>query len=102
MFDIGINDSIGRKITELKTTLVQYSKQEIRDPLISLLKWTAYGLVGLIFIIAGLGHLCLGILRMLQSEVSTFESNLSFLPYFIIFGFLALIAAVSYRSIRSR
>ena len=102
MFDFGIKDTIGRKITELKTTLVQYRKQEIRDPLISLLKWTAYGLVGLIFIIAGLGHLCLAILRMLQSEVSTFESSLSFLPYFIIFGFLALIAAVSYRSIRSR
>jgi len=102
MFDFGMKDIVGRKITELKTTLVQYSKQEIRDPLISLLKWTAYGLVGLIFIIAGLGHLCLGILRMLQSEVSTFESNLSFLPYFIIFGFLALIAAVSYRSIKSR
>ena len=102
MFDFGIKDTIGRKITELKTTLVQYSKQEIRDPLISLLKWTAYGLVGLIFIIAGLGHLCLGILRMLQSEVSTFESNLSFLPYFIIFGFLALVAAISYCSIRSR
>ncbi len=102
MFDFGIKDTIGRKITELKATLVQYSKQEIRDPLISLLKWTAYGLVGLIFIIAGLGHLCLGILRMLQSEVSAFESSLSFLPYFIIFGFLALIAAVSYRSIKSR
>ena len=102
MFDFGIKDTIGRKITELKTTLVQYSKQEIRDPLISLLKWTAYGLVGLIFIVAGLGHLCLGILRMLQSEVSAFESGLSFLPYFIIFGFLALIAAVSYRSIKSR
>ena len=102
MFDIGIKDTIGRKITELKTTLVQYSKQEIRDPLIALLKWTAYGLVGLIFIVAGLGHLCLGILRMLQSEVSAFESSLSFLPYFIIFGFLALIAAVSYRSIKSR
>ena len=41
MFDFGIKDTIGRKITELKTTLVQYSKQEIRDPLISLLKWTA-------------------------------------------------------------
>ena len=102
MFDFGMKDIVGRKITELKTTLVQYSKQEIRDPLISLLKWTAYGLVGLIFIIAGFGHLCLGILRMLQSEVSTFESNLSFLPYFIIFGFLALVAAISYRSIRSR
>jgi len=102
MFDFGIKDTIGRKITELKTTLVQYSKQEIRDPLISLFKWTAYGLVGLIFIVAGLGHLCLGILRMLQSEVSAFESSLSFLPYFIIFGFLALIAAVSYRSIKSR
>ena len=102
MFDFGFKDTIGRKITELKATLVQYSKQEIRDPLISLLKWTAYGLVGLIFIVAGLGHLCLGILRMLQSEVSAFESSLSFLPYFIIFGFLALIAAVSYRSIKSR
>ena len=102
MFDIGIKDTIGKKVTELKNILVQYSKQEIRDPLISLLKWTAYGLVGLIFIIAGLGHLCLGFLRMLQSEVSTFENSLSFLPYFIIFAFLALISAFSYRSIRNR
>ncbi len=102
MFDFSLKDSIGRKITELKNTLLQYSKQEIRDPLISLLKWTAFGLIGLIFIIAGLGHICLGILRLLQSEVSTFESSLSFLPYFIIFAFLALIAALSYRSIRSR
>ena len=90
MFDFSLKDSIGRKITELKNTLLQYSKQEIRDPLISLLKWTAFGLIGLIFIIAGLGHICLGILRLLQSEVSTFESSLSFLPYFIIFAFLAL------------
>ncbi len=102
MFDIGIKDTIGRKITDLKNILVQYTKQEIRDPLISLLKWTAYGLAGLIFIIAGLGHLCLGILRMLQSEVSAFENSLSFLPYFIIFTFLALTAAFSYRSIRNR
>ena len=102
MFDFSLKDSIGRKITELKNALLQYSKQEIRDPLISLLKWTAFGLIGLIFIIAGLGHICLGILRLLQSEVSTFESSLSFLPYFIIFVFLALIAALSYRSIRSR
>ena len=102
MFDFSLKDSIGRKITELKNTLLQYSKQEIRDPLISLLKWTAFGLIGLIFIIAGLGHICLGILRLLQSEVSTFENSLSFLPYFIIFAFLALIAALSYRSIRSR
>ena len=102
MFDFSLKDSIGRKITELKNTLLQYSKQEIRDPLISLLKWTAFGLIGLIFIIAGLGHICLGILRLLQSEVSSFESSLSFLPYFIIFAFLALIAALSYRSIRSR
>ncbi len=102
MFDFSLKDSIGRKITELKNTLVQYSKQEIRDPLISLLKWTAFGLIGLIFIVAGLGHICLGILRLLQSEVSTFENSLSFLPYFIIFAFLALIAALSYRSIRSR
>ena len=102
MFDFSLKDSIGRKITELKNTLLQYSKQEIRDPLISLLKWTAFGLIGLIFIIAGLGHICLRILRLLQSEVSTFERSLSFLPYFIIFVFLALIAALSYRSIRSR
>ena len=102
MFDFSLKDSIGRKITELKNTLLQYSKQEIRDPLISLLKWTAFGLIGLIFIIAGLGHICLGILRLLQSEVSTFESSLSFLPYFFIFAFLALIAGLSYRSIRSR
>ena len=56
MFDFGIKDSVGRKLTDLKDTLVQYGKQEVRDPLISLLKWTGYGLVGLIFITAGLGH----------------------------------------------
>ena len=90
MFDFSLKDSIGRKITELKNTLLQYSKQEIRDPLISLLKWTAFGLIGLIFIIAGLGHICLGILRLLQSEVSTFESSLSFLPYLLFLRFLLL------------
>ena len=102
MFDIGIKDSIGRKVAEIKDVLVEYAKQEVRDPLISLLKWTLYGLIGLIFIIAGLGHLCLGALRLLQSEVSAFDDRLSFLPYFIVFAFLLLVAVFSYRSVRSR
>ena len=102
MFDIGIKDSIGKKVAEIKEVLVQYAKQEVRDPLISLLKWTLYGLIGLIFIIAGLGHLCLGVLRLFQSEVSAFDGRLSFLPYFIVFAFLLLVAIISYRSASSR
>ena len=102
MFDFGFKDSIERKVAELKGTLVQYAKQEIRDPLVSLVKWTGFGLVGLVFIVAGLGHLCLGVLRLLRAEVGAFDHGLSFVPYFIIFGFLIFVAAVSYRSVRSR
>ena len=102
MFDFGFKDSIERKVAELIGTLVQYAKQEIRDPLVSLVKWTGFGLVGLVFIVAGLGHLCLGVLRLLQAEVGAFDHGLSFVPYFIIFGFLIFVAAVSYRSVRSR
>lgn len=102
MFDFGLKNSIERKFVELKDTLVQYAKQEIRDPLLSLVKWTGFGLLGLVFIVAGLGHLCLGALRLLQAEVGAFDHGLSFVPYFIVFGFLIFVAAVSYRSVRSR
>ncbi len=102
MFDFRIKDPIGEKLSELKETLVQYGKQEVRDPLVSLFKWTMYGVAGLVFIIAGLGYLSLGGLRLLQSEVGTFDNRLTFLPYLIICAVLVLIAAISYRSVRSR
>ncbi len=102
MFDFRTKDPIGKRLGELKETLLRYSKQEIRDPLTSLIKWTAYGLVGLVFVITGLGHLSLGSLRLLQSETDVFDNRLSFLPYLIVFTVILCVAIFSYRSIRSR
>ena len=102
MFDFRSKDPIGRKLAEIKDTLLRYSKQEIRDPITSLVKWTVYGLIGLIFVITGLGHLSLGGLRLLQSETSVFDNRLSFVPYLIVFVAVVSIAYASYRSIRSR
>ncbi len=102
IFDFRSRDPIGRKLNELKEILLRYSKQEIRDPLTALFRWTIYGLAGLIFVITGLGHLSLGGLRLLQSETSAFDNRLSFVPYLIVFATIICIALVSYRSIRSR
>ena len=102
MFSFRPKDPIGVRLGELKDTLLRYSKQEIRNPFVSLFKWTAYGLVGLIFVITGLGHLSLGGLRILQSETTVFDNGLSFIPYLIVFATLLLVALVSYRAIKSR
>ncbi|MBG01254.1 MAG: hypothetical protein CL470_03180 [Acidimicrobiaceae bacterium] len=102
MFSFRPKDPIGIRLGELKDTLLGYSKQEIRDPFVSLFKWTAYGLAGLVFVIAGLGHLSLGSLRILQTETTVFDNELSFIPYLIVFAALLLIAIVSYRAIKSQ
>lgn len=102
MFSFRPKDPIGIRLGELKDILLGYGKQEIRNPFVSLFKWTAYGLAGLVFVIAGLGHLSIGGLRILQSETSVFDNRLSFVPYLIVFTGLLLVALVSYRAIKSR
>jgi hypothetical protein len=101
MFDFRPQDPIGKRLNELKDLLVRYGKQEIRDPLTALLRWTAYGLIGLIFVTTGIGYLALGSLRLIQAESSFFSDGFSFMPYLLIFACLLLAAFITHRSIRN-
>ncbi|MCH1512395.1 MAG: hypothetical protein P8J01_04670 [Acidimicrobiales bacterium] len=101
MFNFWPQDPIGKRLNELKDLLLRYGKQEIRDPLTALLKWTAYGLIGLVFVTAGIGYLALGSLRLLQAEIGFFSERFSFIPYLMIFSFLLLAAFITFRSIRN-
>ncbi|GIS39711.1 MAG: hypothetical protein Ct9H90mP11_10310 [Acidimicrobiales bacterium] len=39
-------DVISEKFIELRSLLVRYAKQEIRDPITALAKWVSLGLLG--------------------------------------------------------
>lgn len=71
--------------SELSTLVVNYAKQEVRDPLKGLADELKYGLAA--YLLMGLGSvlLAIGALRALQTQTgSTFTGSLSFLPYLIV------------------
>jgi hypothetical protein len=71
----------GREFVDL---VVAYAKQETLGPLGGLGRFVGYGVGGSIFLAVGLLILLLGGLRALQTETgSTFQGNLSWLPYLI-------------------
>lgn len=86
-------DIISEKFTELRSLLISYAKQEIRDPLAALTKWVSLGLVGMLFLSVGAGFGAIGLLRLLQNELSLFNDSLSFVPYVLVF--VALLIAVT-------
>ena len=86
-------DIISEKFTELRSLLIRYANQEIRDPLAALTKWVSLGLVGMLFLSVGAGFGAIGLLRLLQNELSLFNDSLSFVPYVLVF--VALLIAVT-------
>ena len=86
-------DIISEKFTELRSLLIRYAKQEIRDPLAALTKWVSLGLIGMLFLSVGVGFGAIGLLRLLQNELSLFNDSLSFVPYVLVF--VALLIAVT-------
>ena len=86
-------DIISEKFTELRSLLIRYANQEIRDPLAALTKWVSLGLVGMLFLSVGAGFGAIGLLRLLQNELSLFNDSLSFVPYVLVF--VALLVAVT-------
>lgn len=80
---------------ELKSMVSTYARQETVEPLKALGKWVAIGLAGAALIVVGVLFLALGVLRLLQSELDTFDNNLSFLPYLIACAVLAAAAGLA-------
>ena len=93
-------DIISEKFSELRSLIVEYAKQEIRDPLKALTKWLSLGLLGMLFLSIGAGLGALGILRLLQNEVSLFDDSLSFIPYVLVFVTLLFVIGISLKALR--
>lgn len=88
------NDSPGANtVGELKALLVAYARQETVDPIRSLGRYLAFGLLGSLFVGLSAVFLSLGVLRLLQTETgSTFTGNLSWIPYLL--TLLAVVVAL--------
>lgn len=84
--------SPGETASELRTMAQDYAVQEIKDPLIALGKWVAFGLAGALLVCIGMGYLAFGLLRLLQAEVGAFDDGLTFVNYWI--AAAALLVAV--------
>jgi hypothetical protein len=85
-------ESVPTEAKELVDLVVGYAKQETLDPLKGLGKNVAFGLLGAVLVGTGTLFLALSALRALQSEIDTFDDNLSWVPYLIVF-FLLVVAA---------
>ena len=73
--------SIGEVVEFVKS----YAKQETVGPLRGAGRWVAFGAAGAICLGIGLSLLLLGLLRLLQTEVSDIaDGRLSWLPYLIV------------------
>lgn len=83
-------------LQELWELLKAYAKQETVDPLRSLGRFLAWGLVGSILLTLGSGLVALGVLRLLQTQTGdVFFGAWSFVPYLIVVALLAMIAAAA-------
>ncbi|MFN0029318.1 MAG: hypothetical protein ACKV2O_19355 [Acidimicrobiales bacterium] len=72
-------------LSELRALVVDYAKQETIDPLKSLGRYLGYGLAGSLLIAVGGLFVCVGLLRLLQTETgSAFDGGWSFVPYLLV------------------
>ena len=89
-------ESVPTEAKELVDLVVGYAKQETLDPLKGLGKNVAFGVVGAVLVGTGTLFLALSTLRALQTEIDTFDDNLTWAPYGIVAGLLLIMAIVSW------
>lgn len=92
-------DSVPTEAKELVDLVVGYAKQETLEPLKRLGKSVAFGVLGAVLVGTGALFLALSALRALQTEVDTFDGDLSFAPYLIVFALLLVLAGVSWAAL---
>ena len=80
-----------------------YAKQETLDPLKGAGRWLGLGLAGSVLLVIGSLELILALLRALQTESgSSFDGNLSWLPYLITIAVASLVAVILAMRINKR
>lgn len=92
-------ESVPNEAKELVDLVVSYAKQETLDPLKRLGKNVAFGVAGAILVGTGTLFLSLSALRALQTEIDTFDGNLSWVPYLIVAALLGVMVVVSWSSL---
>ena len=86
------------QISELKTLVVGYAKQETIDPLKTLGRYLGFGLVGSLMIGMGLAMLLLALLRGLQQIDQLTDPTWSWVPYLAtLFAGLVLVGLFMWR-----
>lgn len=94
---------MGEVVSELWQLVKDYGRQETIDPLRDLGRFVGFGAVGSVVLGVGLILLTLGLLRALQHEANTtFDGNLTVLPYAIALVVTALLAALAARAITKK
>ena len=90
------NDSgLGGEVKDLVQLLRDYAKQETVGPLRNLGRYLAFGIAGAIMMALAVVFLVLGGVRVLQSELTAFDGNWSFVPDLVGVAALLLIIAVA-------
>lgn len=84
-------------VGDLVELVKEYARQETLGPLKGAGRWLALGAVGSVLLGLGLVFALLGLLRLLQTEVSAFDGAWSWAPYAIVaaVGVVAAILALS-------
>ncbi|MDA2966475.1 MAG: phage holin family protein [Actinomycetota bacterium] len=71
-------------VSDVVDLVKEYAKQETLGPLKGAGRWLALGSAGATFLGLGLVLVLLGILRLLQTELSAFDGGFSWVPYLIV------------------
>lgn len=82
-------------LRELWRLLVAYARQETVDPLRSLGRSLVWGLLGAVLMGTATVFGAMAVLRLLQSETSVFDGNLSWLPYLLVALLMLLVGGVA-------
>jgi len=87
----------GRGVGDVVDLVKEYARQETLGPLKGAGRWLALGAVGSVLLGLGLVFVLLGVLRLLQTEVSALDGAWSWVPYLIVatVGILAAVIALS-------
>jgi hypothetical protein len=86
--------------TDAFQLVVDYIKQETLEPLKGLGRYLVFGVAGSVALSIGLVILAVGFLRFLQGETgTTFQGNLSWVPYLICTVAVVLVAAIALKAV---
>ncbi len=90
------SDEVGQVLDTVKA----YVKQETLGPLKGVGRAIGLGLAGVLFLGLGTIFLLVAVLRFLQTELSAFDGNWSFVPYLIDLVLAAIVVAIALSRIK--